>query len=354
MDKVTQRKKQGQDQWWYVEQLVVGMDATPTRKYFLTLVHLHQNRKTGVAWASQETLAREMCVDLSTVERCFRWAKQIGVVYVRAVRTGKRPSDQHNEYFQKIERLKEFQRPPEHPASMQGEGREHPAAMPGDTTAQHPAPMPAITLHFEQEHPANGARTPGTHAGEGLDLKQYEDKASVDNAGGSSLRSPAAAPAATTVPKTRLQEQIDSAVEDLEDWMRNILEENQGIYPTEVHLAECRKLFFQSANALGIPWRKMNDLYSASVQKIFGATPRLQAEPFLARPEAKPEPEPEDFPADKYQIKNLRNHARARGIDANTLRAYIWKTFRVTSPTHISMTQYFATMRYLATLSKVQ
>jgi hypothetical protein len=179
VDKVAQGKSHKQEnQWWYVEGLIAGLDATPTQKYLLTLIHLHTNARKNYAWMSQESLAREMCTDLSTVERAFRWAKKIGVVGVRRIRTGKLPSDQCNTYWLEIEQLKQRQRPPKHPAPVTGDIGEHPALMPGDES-EHPASSTGNTRHFESEHPAFDTRTPGTHAGEGLEVKQYASKAAV-------------------------------------------------------------------------------------------------------------------------------------------------------------------------------
>jgi hypothetical protein len=101
------------DAWWQVLELIAGIEATATQKYFLTLVHRHTNWRKGYAWAAQKTLGQEMCVSESSAKRTYRWAKKLGVINSRLVRTGKLPKDQHNEYSLNIERLRELQRPVE-------------------------------------------------------------------------------------------------------------------------------------------------------------------------------------------------------------------------------------------------
>ena len=96
-------------QWWYVEDLIAGLDANRTQKYLLTRIHKHTHSRKGVAWASQATLAAELGVGVSTVERCFRWATTHGVVTVRRVRTGKGQTDQYNEYCLDLDRIKALQ-----------------------------------------------------------------------------------------------------------------------------------------------------------------------------------------------------------------------------------------------------
>jgi hypothetical protein len=98
------------DGWSQVLELIAGIEATTTQKYFLTLVYRHTNWRKGVAWASQNKLAQEMCVSERTAKRIYRWAKRLGVINSTLVRTGKLPADQHNEYSLNIERLKELQR----------------------------------------------------------------------------------------------------------------------------------------------------------------------------------------------------------------------------------------------------
>jgi hypothetical protein len=44
---------------WYVEQLIAGLDATAQVKRLLFLIRLHQNRKTGRAWASQDDAVKK-------------------------------------------------------------------------------------------------------------------------------------------------------------------------------------------------------------------------------------------------------------------------------------------------------
>jgi hypothetical protein len=85
--------------WRYILGLVAGIDATATQKYFLVRVHHHGYRHKGFAWASHETLAREMRVSVAAVEQLFQRAKNIGVVG-----TGNRA------YWLNIDRLEALQR----------------------------------------------------------------------------------------------------------------------------------------------------------------------------------------------------------------------------------------------------
>jgi hypothetical protein len=87
--------------WRYVLGLVAGIEATATQKYFLVLVHHHGYRHKGFAWASHETLAREMHVGVAVIERIFQWAKNIGVV-----------GEGNRAYWLDIERLEALQRVP--------------------------------------------------------------------------------------------------------------------------------------------------------------------------------------------------------------------------------------------------
>jgi hypothetical protein len=131
-----QEQKAEKHSWWHLAKLIAGIQATPTEKYFLTLVAGHTNTRKGFAWASQETLAQEMCVDLRTVGRVFAWAKKLGVIGVRRVRTGKLPSEQHNEYQLAIERLEQLQ---------PKKSSEHQTLMSGDTHTEHQTPVSCVT-----------------------------------------------------------------------------------------------------------------------------------------------------------------------------------------------------------------
>jgi len=152
-DKEENRKSEPRDPPWYISGLIAGIDASPTRKYLLTLIQRHTHSRKRFAWASQKALAREMGVDLRTVERAFRWAKKIGVVAVRRIRTGKHPADQHNEYCLNIERLKKLQRPLEHPTRMSGDAGQHPTPMSDDRNREHPTLVTPNTRQILLEHP---------------------------------------------------------------------------------------------------------------------------------------------------------------------------------------------------------
>jgi len=162
------KTSRGQDQWWDALRLIAGLDATPTQKYLLTLVHRHTNRKTGRAWASQKTLAREMGVDDSTVERIFRWGKQTGIVCVERVRKGKNPAEQHNFYWLDTARMKLLQRKPEQPSSVRVDTPPKQPASMRVNSHEHPAPVPPNTPH------QCGIST-RTHAGEGFEVSGNED-----------------------------------------------------------------------------------------------------------------------------------------------------------------------------------
>lgn len=116
MAKITQTDGKT-NQWWQIEHLIAGLDADRDVKCLLFLIHLHRNARRGCAWAKQETLAWEMNVSLSTLERAFRTAKKLGVLDVRRIRTGKRPDEQYNEYWIVIARVEKLQRAePQHPS----------------------------------------------------------------------------------------------------------------------------------------------------------------------------------------------------------------------------------------------
>jgi len=150
--------------WYVVGDFIAGVDAgppdlAPTRKYLLTLIHRHTHARQGFAWTSQKTLAREMGVGLRTVSRAFQWAKQLGIVTVRRVRTGKGKADQYNEYWLNLVRLKELQRPAEHPSPESYAESEHMSPMTGASGGEHTTPKPEAhdtnkgsTRHQRGEH----------------------------------------------------------------------------------------------------------------------------------------------------------------------------------------------------------
>ena len=111
-DDTAERKSSQASQWWYIEHLIAGLDAPAQIKLLLFLVHLHQNKKTGRAWASQETLAEEMNIDVRRVREHFGEAKRCGFVGVDRQRKGRQK--QFNEYWLKVERLLACQRPDRH------------------------------------------------------------------------------------------------------------------------------------------------------------------------------------------------------------------------------------------------
>jgi hypothetical protein len=86
-------------QWRHVQALIAGMEASPTQKCLLIVIHCHAQRK-GFACASMETLAREIGASLRTTRRTVQLARQRGVVTVEGT----------DRYWLNIERLKELQR----------------------------------------------------------------------------------------------------------------------------------------------------------------------------------------------------------------------------------------------------
>jgi hypothetical protein len=172
MANVAQKQKFGQAKhpWFYVERLIAGLNAPPTIKYLLSLIHLHTNARRRFAWASQELIAYEMCRDVKTVERLFAWVKKRKLVIVRNVRTG--PKDQHNEFYLNIEHMEDWQREPwqresdtDDPSPMSGQkSDDDPAQVRG-----HAAPM---TPQMTPDDPAFSAGRPRTHVGRGNKIEQ--------------------------------------------------------------------------------------------------------------------------------------------------------------------------------------
>jgi hypothetical protein len=145
------QEKKSDTRWWEIQDLIFGVAETAAQIKLLSLVYRYTHRKKGFAWASQETLAAEMRCDTSTVERAFSWAKNLGVIGVRRVRTGKGKADQFNEYWLELERLKELQPPAKKPKEKMGE---HPASVLDAGNPKHPASVRASTPHRASKHPA--------------------------------------------------------------------------------------------------------------------------------------------------------------------------------------------------------
>lgn len=169
---VPRSARKANDQWWYVQSLITRLDATPTEKYALTLVHRHTNRKTGWAWASQEKLAGEMGVDVRTVKRIFaKWGKQRRVIRVLRIRKAKRPTEQNNHYCLDIEALKAWQhRTPMSPDKPS----EHGTSMSSDSPEQG-TPVSPNRGHFAHE-------TGDTHVPEGFDESGGRDESGNEKA----------------------------------------------------------------------------------------------------------------------------------------------------------------------------
>ncbi|SRR6266436_1449428 len=257
-----------ENHWWYVESLIAGLNASPTRKYLLTLVHRHTHTRKGFAWADQKTLAHEMGVDLSTVKRAFRWGKKIGVIIVRRIRTGKGHSDQYNEYWLYIPRLKELQRTEEHPAPVTGaSSEEHPEQGASLPPASEPDQGAFEALPGGKTHPDQGAnplRARGTSDLQVFEVKQVMSKAGEDKAGSSPVGSPgntkpaAAQPAAAPrgVIETKTQELAKDLTHQLYRKMREPNPDFEGI----------RQCYQKEGDALGIPFKTFRQIYERSMR----------------------------------------------------------------------------------------
>jgi hypothetical protein len=300
------KRKSSQAQPWFVEQLIAGLDASAQVKLLLFLVRLHTNRRTGRAWASQETLAEEMNLHISRVTEHCATAKRLGFIDVDRVRTGKHPKDQHNEYWLIIERLRDCQRPRRnepnqntHTALAPCDSNEHTALTSDDDQPNTPRQRVRSQGASENEHRAKPLGTQGASAREGFDLKQYKKKAvaavavevevaataAYEKAVSSPSGSPAAAAAAGSSDKSQPQ----------------------------------TKTFF------------------------YAASPENQ----------NPQPELKEFRIDRNEIQNLRRHAKERGIDAEALKAYVLKTFPVTCLAHLTFGQYYIAMNYIHRLPRM-
>ena len=143
--------------WYEAARLIAGIDGDPNLKYLLTLVHGHTNHAKGYAWASQETLAEEMGVSLSTFERAWREAKSRGLVGVRRIR--EKTDKQYNHYWLDFARLKQSQAK-----------REHPSPVKDAPTSEHPSKQPRAPFTGERSTRQNDPKAPFTSEGEGSDL----------------------------------------------------------------------------------------------------------------------------------------------------------------------------------------
>jgi hypothetical protein len=339
--KIAQEKshKQG-NQWWYVQQLIAnldaGSDAPGTLKHLLTLVHRHTNSKLGYAWASQQTIAREMSCSVPTVERAFAKAKRMGVLAIRRVRTGKNPKDQHNEFWLLIPRLKELQLPHQHPSPVMADADEHPSSMMADDD-RTPIKNDPSSHHFQSEQPSKTSRTPITSDGIGLDLKQVESNSGREHVRGEgSLFSPA--PGVSPEIESQIQELLRRTISLLRSYDMRIEKPRLDIQ---------FDFFRKDANSLGVSWTEIQKLWKQVLQAVFPPEP---APPPQAQ---QPEPEPE-WHIDRNQIQNLRRHARERGWDAEILRTYVRQHYGLSCLAHLSFTQYNAMMDLLHSLSKTR
>jgi hypothetical protein len=247
MAKIPQPDKKT-NQWWHIEHLIAGLDADRDVKCLLFLIHLHTNARRGCSWAKQETLAWEMNVSLSTLERAFRSAKKLRVLDVRRIRTGKRPDEQYNEYWIVIDRVEKLQRTePQHPSPMTGDTDEHPSPVKRDSEPEHPSPVTPNTRNLSSEHPSNQTGTPVTRDGEGFEVKQV-----ASNSGYKTSSSETATP------------DPDDDVKQIEDLYRN--------HPRFVEL--CSRIVLGRAEEMG-------KSIASPARYVRGALPSLLREPDL-------------------------------------------------------------------------
>ena len=377
MPKIPQEKNSPQaHQWWYVENLIAGLDATPTEKYLLTRVHLHINRKSGRAWASQKTLAVEASTDLRTVERFFAKMKRLGAVQVHRIRTGKSPSDQYNEYWLDVERLCELQRPAKHPSLVRGASgatepkteSDHPTPMSGDTH-EHPTPMSPNTRQIAQEHPTNHARTPDTHVGEVFEVKQLESKAKkIESSSSSAAASKPDRSDAAPKPKS---DDDDSAL--LNHSPENLKIEN--LYRNHPNFVEvCSHLVLTRAKEMGktvasperyvraaLPslLREKDLLLDISfflpnwnyAERLYRDAMQTFQQPVVPVHEHKREPTIGDHEYHwSKEVVQLRLVSKSRGLSSEHLRAYLWKTFRKTAAWKLTFDEFRAALAHFESL----
>jgi hypothetical protein len=151
----------------YIHDCITRIDAPTHVKYLLELIRRHSETK-GFAYAGQAMLAWEMNVSRRTMQRAWLWAVAHKLVIVRRVRTGRRPDQQHNEYWIDLDRLKELRRtgcPPrdEQASPMAHDTSEHAPPVAHDTD-EH---APPVTANMRQ----NLHRTGVTRGAQGFKSK---------------------------------------------------------------------------------------------------------------------------------------------------------------------------------------
>lgn len=164
---VAHEKKERQvNQHWFVRDCIARIPGSPPFKCLLFLIDRHTNDEKGFAWASQETLAWEMGVSRSTVQREFRRARRLGIVVSRTIRGGKGKADQHNEYFLDVERMKRLRRTEQ--ASPMTPASDEQASPMTPQSAKQASPVTMSKRH--QRHSAGV-----THDAEGLQEAGLQD-----------------------------------------------------------------------------------------------------------------------------------------------------------------------------------
>jgi hypothetical protein len=342
--------------WWYVAQLIAGIDASPTQKYFLTLIQTHTNKRRRYAWASQRSLAAEMGTDVSTVNRSFRWGKQLGVVGVRRVRTGKGKMDQYNEYWIVTERLKELQRPrptdapPEtdqHTAPMPSAQPEHTAPMPSASADEHTSFGTTSTRQIPVEHTSFDGEAHGTHAVEGFEVKQCSSNSVNQRGAVSENRSPRAS---VTSPSEDSEKQ--KLLNRLHWGLRFEWTEKK---PQERNFTGVKKSFHEDARALSLEWREQCSMYDGAYREErdrYDQETATKAMP-KAKPVVVPTTEADAFIKGEIVIGHksstlLWARSAKYGWRNEVFQAFLKKHFGVKVPKYLTVDQYHQAWRELA------
>jgi hypothetical protein len=106
------RKPNGADEkipFYAMLDLIAGIDEPAAFKFLLTRIYRYTNTERGYAWAAQKTLAWELGVSLSIIERFFRKATSKSIVEVKTIKIERNKS--YIEYKLTLSSLLRLQRP---------------------------------------------------------------------------------------------------------------------------------------------------------------------------------------------------------------------------------------------------
>jgi hypothetical protein len=246
-DSKGKKPAQEKSHWWFAGQLIAGLDASAQLKLLLFLVHLHQNKKTGRAWASQETLGLEMGLDVSRVKEHFAEARRRGFVGVDRQRKGQQK--QFNQYWLNIEQLSACQRPDRHQSEH---GSPAPLA-----SADHGSPV--SPGHSAPAPLGQGSKPPRPRlagAPEGFELDSGNENSKSKGAVSSPVGSPA---------PPRVLSIIETKTEELAQTLQNAL---YGKMLKDLHPDfEPIRLYSQrEADSLGIPFATFRKIYEHAMR----------------------------------------------------------------------------------------